>query len=141
MQFVTRMKETRRRITHARRLEQIAKWLQSHYPAPSRNVQVYYVEEIVDAVPGETVEVDPHSYGSCQLTEDKEGKVGFEVQIAEQKDLGVEVDTLLHEWAHVLTHAFTTYHKSQHCDEYWLAFGRIYRAFHEGGGVDAARGL
>lgn len=141
MQFITKMKDTRRRREHGHRLAQIARWLQAHWAAPSRNVNVYYVEEIVDVVPGETVKEDPHSLGSCQITEDKEGKVGFDIQIVEQKDLGVEVESLLHEWAHVLTHAFTTYHKSQHCDEYWIAFGRIYRAFYEGGGADAARGL
>lgn len=141
MQIIVKTKDTRKTRERVRRLTQVAQWLQANYPAPTRALSIAYVDEVVDAVPGETVQEDPHSLGSCQMTHLKDGRFGFEIQVVKQADLGTEVETLIHEWAHAISHAFTTYQKSQHCDEYWLSYGRMYRLFFEGGGDNASRGL
>ena len=45
------------------------------------------------------------------------------------------LDTLLHEWAHVLS----WHNEPHHSDEWALAYGRIYRAWHEDNGWKESR--
>lgn len=46
------------------------------------------------------------------------------------------VETILHEFAHVLHHV--AHHR--HPDGYWIAYGRVFRAFHEEGGKKRSKG-
>lgn len=47
------------------------------------------------------------------------------------------IETLLHEWAHAVAAKLQEQERtriSDHDDEFWLVYGRIYRAFHENDG-------
>ena len=53
----------------------------------------------------------------------------------------VAIEVLVHEWAHAMTAKFAKMERrrlSEHDDEFFLAWGRIYRAWDEGGGSEAA---
>ena len=138
MQFVMDVKATPKKRERARRLEQIARWMQCHFPAPCP-IAVQYVDQIMSCEQHGIFDHD--TLGTCILDEDKKGGPRLVIAVADQKDLVLLVDTLMHEWAHAVTMAFTGYQKSMHCDEYWISHGRIYRAFYEEGGLEASRGL
>jgi hypothetical protein len=76
-------------------------------------------------------EVRAGIYGDCY----REGR-RFIIRLSKRRNLTINyaVDTLLHEWAHTLTWGLENQNRcreSFHDDEFWLALGRIYRAYHE----------
>lgn len=54
----------------------------------------------------------------------------FLVRINSKKSHSARIDTILHEWAHVLTW-FGAGHYEDHPDEWGLCWGKIYRTFVE----------
>jgi len=54
----------------------------------------------------------------------------FIILINRNKSLAVRIDSILHEWAHVLTW-FGAGHYEEHPDEFGLCWAKIYRTFIE----------
>lgn len=63
-----------------------------------------------------------HLDGDCQLKTDK-----FQIRINRDLQEHEAIETLLHEWAHVI--AWDRCPTDEHCDEWGKAYSRIYRAF------------
>jgi hypothetical protein len=55
----------------------------------------------------------------------------FQVKINRKQCLALRVETLIHEWAHVLTWFGAETHLDDHNSEWGLAYARIYRTFLE----------
>ena len=106
-------------------VDRVAEWLREHFPAP---VDVRWVPKVPDDEPGATPrERRLGAYGDCQ-------KIGrrFLIRLSHGRchQRAHAVETLIHEWAHVVSWRRTVAHESQ----FWLAYGRIYRRIHEGRG-------
>lgn len=55
----------------------------------------------------------------------------FRILIADNLNIHQTIDTLFHEWAHVLTtHSIPLDENSSHPDVFWAHYGRIYRKWH-----------
>ena len=95
------------------RWHQVANWLRHEFPAP------HPVDLRVENL---TLPRKPIEYGEA-------GKVGrrFLVRLDPRQTWLNGLDTLLHEWAHVLSWQAQLHHG----DEWALAYGRLYRAWHE----------
>jgi predicted SprT family Zn-dependent metalloprotease len=52
----------------------------------------------------------------------------FKIRINRRTSLTQRIDSILHEWAHVLTW-FGAGHYEEHPDEWGLCYAKIYRAF------------
>jgi len=63
------------------------------------------------------------------------------------RDISIALDSLLHEWGHAVTMMNSRMHNrmeksgllQDHRDEFWVVFGKIYRAFYDEGGVLESR--
>lgn len=64
-------------------------------------------------------------------TEDKviEGKKTYVISILRRATRAEVIDTLIHEWAHALSHATSGGFK--HDDAWGIAFAKVYRAFND----------
>jgi len=102
-------------------------WLMRNFP-PAYPVRVRYVPKIEEE--GEDC------IGLCE-------RVGrrFEILVRDRMNRREMIETLAHEWAHayVWRHAVVERRGRErsgiyHDDEYWLAFGRIYRKLYDEGG-------
>lgn len=108
------------------------RWLRAAFP-PGCRVRVVTCASVggTDAVGGWDV------YGEC------EPPVNGLATVRVSLDQSVEQarDTLMHEWAHVLTIVgLQASGQDLHADAYWITYGRIYRAFYDGGGLGVVEG-
>ena len=55
----------------------------------------------------------------------------FDIRINRKQCFALKVDTLIHEWAHVLTWFGEAFQREEHSAEWGLAYARIYRTFIE----------
>jgi hypothetical protein len=95
------------------RLEHAVESLKRDRPLPKR-VSVIVVPSI-----------DPtcasNRYGEMNLF-----KRGFQIKIWDHVDIGVQIDTLWHEWAHCLLYPKCKY---RHSKLFWTTYGRIYSRY------------
>ena len=114
-------------VKKADRIGQIVRWLQARHPTP------YPVTVRVVRLP---LEGRTYSFGDCVWRAKR-----FYIRVEARHPLAVQVDTLLHEWAHAVAHPFAALWSStpDHGETWALAYGRIYRDFHDEGGAVASR--
>lgn len=113
--------------TERRKLRQLETWLRAHFPPP-----LDFKVKVICA---------DHTLGRDLMGTTYLKNGVFIIRIRRSLAGYAQRETLLHEWAHVRTLWFLTYERS-HADEFWLEFGRIYRAFHESEpGGSSSRGL
>lgn len=65
-------------------------------------------------------------YGYCYYSEKSKR---FVIIIERNPDTGIMIDTLWHEWSHVLTWKSAT---TTHCKKFWSVYGAIYRRYQDG---------
>ena len=118
--------------TRRGRLHQVAHWLKAEFPAPYPvTVQVLRIgpqrrERAGRDDKGETVRLGRRIY----------------VRVDSRLKWGEAIDTLLHEWAHAASWTLDAAEQrlpSTHPDEFWLMYGRIYRAYYEENGWRKSR--
>jgi hypothetical protein len=116
------------------RVSQTAQWLTENFP-PEYPVKVKWLSVVPipkDIQEGLTKkELEEGLYAVCS----KRGK-RFTITLSKRACFtrAQAVETLLHEWAHALCWKFASMEArrlSDHDDEFFLAWGRIYRAYHE----------
>jgi hypothetical protein len=97
------------------RIHQIANWLREEFPPPFP-VKVLYCK------------LDKEVIGDTSKRGSK-----FILRIDSSLSRGAALDVLLHEWGHVISWTFskTEQTRAHHSDEWALAYGRIYRSFHD----------
>lgn len=118
------------RVSLEYRALQVYTWLETHWVTP---YPCYYkwVDEIY--YPGEQ-----GVYGDCGWDPRKRSIViRLSRKICRRREDAIH--TLQHEYAHAITTPnWRVYNKNHHVedhpDEYWLAYGRIYRAFYDNEG-------
>ncbi len=117
---------SRTKATKKQRLKQVERWLRACFPSPLP-VRVVAVKQLEEK----------DTTGECEAVKGK-----LIVRIAMNNPKSVVVDTLLHEWAHVLTAMLISMNDlDSHADEFWLSLGRIYRKFYCENGRKASEGL
>jgi len=124
------------------RLLQIARWLAAEFPTPF---------PVVVRCP-KKIAADPGDKPSIRLT----GYYGYTVRIGQKIhiriavrpgiNLWIQIDTLLHEWAHATTTRQSKIEDARlahgaHDDEWALAFGRIYRRYYDDDGSEDSKGF
>lgn len=107
-----------------RRIVQCRYWLENNFMSP------YPVRVEWRFIPAESKDERP-PYAITW----KEGR-GFIIRLAPRQlpDKALAIDALLHEWGHVLDwrdQASERLRQDIHSDEFWLAAGRVYRAWHD----------
>jgi hypothetical protein len=60
-------------------------------------------------------------YGCCRFSQKRDC---FIIMIERNTDAGIMVDTLYHEWAHMLT-----WESGRHCTKFWRVYGKIFRRY------------
>lgn len=121
-----RSKTWKRRVV-LRRVRQVETWLRGRWPAPLPTTVLISPPKRFS---------DPNDLGHTII---ERGTQLIELLV--DRPLEETVDTLLHEWAHALTLVFTRPGESTHRDEYWLAYGRIYRDYFERGGAELSEDI
>jgi len=114
------------RLTVRQRLRQVERWLRSTCPTTLPVLRVR-VERIGDGW---------SDLGECYTVPG-----GLAIRVQSGQDMGPAIDHLLHEWAHAMswpTRYAEEAHRRlrrrehpEHPDEFWLAYGRVYRAWHD----------
>jgi hypothetical protein len=111
----------------------LEEWLRENYPTPYP-VEVRWSSKIA-ADRNEPSSVRRRGYfGECYWVE---GKTIIRLSKLRLRQVSFVVDTLQHEWAHAMTMPNSRVEKAlesrgknhEHPDEFWLALGRIYRAW------------
>lgn len=101
---------------------QLERWLREEFPI-EETVRV----KLVSKMPGG----EPLLQGFCVQRDDG----SITISILRKMSVSEQKETLMHEW----THARVERETEEHPDEFWIEFGRIYRAyFHRGGWEKAA---
>ncbi len=72
-----------------------------------------------------TCKVEEYTLGTTECDDLK-----FIIEISTGMGIQMRLETLIHEWAHVISW-FGAGHKEDHPDDWGLAYARIYRAFLE----------
>ncbi len=104
------------------RVTQIAGWLAYHFPC-KQNITIQWVKQI----PNDYNDRGDYGYVEPPST----------IVLSERacRDRYLAVETLLHEWAHLLRGRS---HGWGHDEEFWQIYGHLYRAFYDGGGAEAS---
>lgn len=120
------------------RVREVRDWLESNFVTPYP-VRVKWVRKISgDEGEPESVLESGH-YGEC-LWEYPNTVIRLSVLQCDRVELAIE--TLLHEWAHAMVmpnaRVWSVLEKrgelEPHPDEFWLAYGKLYRAWYDQGG-------
>ena len=116
------------------RVLQIARWLAVTFPTPFPTV-VKPVKKIA-AMPGaDSLQRRIGDYGETY----RQGpKIIIRIAVRPGISRSSVVDSILHEWAHALQGDRRMECVGGHDDEWALAYGRIYRRFHDDGGSTAS---
>lgn len=123
-------------MTKVWRLRQLFRWLKVKYPTPYPVVlQLTPKRLMVRDEPGEKLD---ECYGLTRVQ-----KKRILIVITTRKPKNVCEETLLHEYAHAMevrhfrldaSHWRDT--RGWHDDHFWITYGRLYRDFYEGGGLE-----
>lgn len=65
-----------------------------------------------------------HGYTQCEIRY-------YQIVVNRKQSFALRVDTLIHEWAHVISGFEREIHNNDHNAEWGLAYARIYRTFVE----------
>lgn len=104
---------------------QVLRWAMDHFEVKPGTVRVEFVDVLEKDKKGEE-----SLFGYVTKVG---GKDVIRLSMRANDRRSVMIETALHEFAHVL------YKRSHlHPDNFWLTFGKIYRAFHEEGGKEAS---
>lgn len=108
------------------------RWLRAAFPA-GHSIRVKVLPHLpeTEAVGGWDYYgvCDPPVRGRCTI------RVSLDQTVEQARE------TLMHEWAHALTMiGLQSAGQDYHADGFWVAFGRIYRAFYDGGGLGVVEG-
>lgn len=127
------------RRTTAQRVAQCEGWLRQNFKPPRGYVvRVRWYPKLVDKERNERGERE-ELQGRHYSWERK-----HEIQLSRRLNRRVDdaLETLLHEWAHVLVARVSRdVEDVEHPDEYWLAYGRIYREWFDCGGWDESHAI
>ncbi len=118
--------------TRRSRGEQVVRWLHKEFPPPFP-VKIRWVKHI-PYDKGDFTTAYTRRVGILADIEKVRNRFIIRISLAANTTIAETVLTVIHEWAHVLTQQFAKQEEaraSAHDDEYWLAYGRIDRAYHE----------
>jgi hypothetical protein len=125
------------------RTRQMEVWLNQYFPTPYP-VVVRWTKKIA-ADKNDSPQIKKVGYyGECAYV--KPNAV-IRISFRLNREVSIAVETLMHEWAHaVVMPNERVWRKREkvgasqdHPDEFWLAMGRIYRAWYDEGGDEESR--
>lgn len=123
------------RGTRRARVAQAAAWFAEHHPAPYP-VTVRWSPRIAPDPTDELTkrERELGDFGEAWI----EGRrCHIRLSARRSPSVAIALEALMHEWAHLVSAkhgVLERRRRSAHDDEFWLAYGRLYRAFMEDGG-------
>lgn len=130
--------------TVRQRIAQMVTWLEANHPTPYP-VEVKWVPKIAAARDDSPAARKAGYVGSCYWDRGK-----IRIRLSTRlcgRSFGVAYDTLRHEWAHAVVmpnervYRHPARNKSEHPDEWGVAYARIYRGWvDEGGHEESKRG-
>lgn len=123
-----------RSLTRVGRGQQCEAWLHELFPAayPVRVRFVKYLAPVPEDMPFMTKrDIELGICGDCT-----KGRKKFTIRISLRACYTISevVECVIHEWAHAVAAKYAAMEirrLSDHDDEYWIIYGRIYRAWHE----------
>lgn len=120
------------RVNLKQRVAQVEAWLREHFPTP------YPV--IVRWSP----RIAGDCFGDCYWSSPN---VVVRLSGRRCRERAIAIETLLHEWAHAIVMPNERLHRQlkrcgalqEHPDEFWIAYGRIYRLYYDLGGCEESQ--
>lgn len=126
------------------RIKQTEVWLNNNFPTPYP-VIVKWASKIAAEPKAPKSVKDSGHYGDCSYLN---SNIVIRISLKTNRQISVAVETLLHEWAHacvmqnnrVWSRLSEDAQLEEHPNEFWLAYGKIYREFYDyGGSIEAFR--
>ena len=123
-----------------RRVKQVHKWLEDNFVTPYP-VKVTWVKKVHAEENEPPAVIKSGHYGECVW---ESPYVLIRLSSTQCDRVELAIDTLLHEWAHAMVMANARVWSSlekrgeleAHSNEFWLAYGKLYRAWYDEEGCE-----
>jgi len=131
------------RVNIRGRIRQMEIWLNKKFPTPYPVIVRWSKKIAADKNDPPPVKKVGY-YGECFYMRPN---VIIRISSRTNREICIAMDTLMHEWAHAMVmpndRVWRRMERSgavqEHPDEFWIAMGRIYRAWHDDGGHEESK--